>query len=99
MVNNIINCFFVELYVCDGYNANLATSGREVEKQSIHGATLSVMLLRLASIYIIIGVDNMYLPAYLFVEVIAYCFYVFLRGVKPTMNLLIFLDIIIHLQK
>lgn len=41
----------------------------------------------------------MYLPAYLFVEVIAYCFYVFLRGVKPTMNLLIFLDIIIHLQK
>lgn len=31
-MNNIINCFFVELYVCDGYNASLATSCREVEK-------------------------------------------------------------------
>ena len=99
MVNNIINCIFIELYVRDGCGAVFTTSGREVEKQSIHGATSSVMLLRLASIYIIIGVDNMYLPAYLFVEVIAYCFYVFLCGVKPTMNLLIFLDIKIRLQK
>ena len=61
-------------------------------------ATLSVMLLRLASILYNRCRQNIIVSLF-FVEVIAYCFYVFLCGVKPTMNVLIFLSVKILLQK